>query len=83
MAIELDPDTRKRAIASMRRYFDENMDEPIGDLKAALLLDYVLAEIAPSVYNRAIRDVQAFVEDKLADLDGVLQLEFGHWKDGR
>jgi len=71
MAIELDPDARKRAIASLRRYFDENMDEPIGDLKASLLLDFVLAEIAPGVYNRAIADAQAYFQDKIADLEGV------------
>lgn len=32
------------------------MDEEIGDLQADLLLDYVLGEIGPTVYNRAIAD---------------------------
>lgn len=56
LTIQLSPDTRKQIIASLQRYFAENMDEEIGDLQADLLLDYVLGEIGPTVYNRAIAD---------------------------
>ena len=39
MAIKLSDETRKRLISSVRRYFEENMDEAVGDLKATLLLE--------------------------------------------
>ena len=67
LPIELESDQRKRAIASIRRYFDENMDEDIGELKATLLLDFVLVEIAPSVYNLAVTEAQTYFRDKVAD----------------
>ena len=41
-AITLSDKSREQAIASLRRYVEENLDEKIGDLKAALLLDYIL-----------------------------------------
>jgi uncharacterized protein (DUF2164 family) len=80
MAIELEPDTRKQAVASIRRYFAENWDADVGDLKAGLLLDYFLKEIGPSVYNRAIGDAQVYLRDRLVDLEGACyEKEFGFW----
>lgn len=56
------------------------MDEEIGDLQADLLLDYVLGEIGPTVYNRAIADAKAYFLLKTDDLDGsCYEPEFGYW----
>ena len=41
MAIKLDKETEERLIASIQRYFDANMDDSIGDLKAGMLLDFL------------------------------------------
>ncbi len=80
MAITLEPDARKQAVASIRRYFAENWELDVGDLKAGLLLDFFLKEIGPSVYNRAIGDAQAYFRDRAADLEGTCyEKEFGFW----
>lgn len=79
MAISLPNDVRKRARESIKRYFAEKLDDDVGDLKAGLLLDFFLEEIAPSVYNRAIVDAQTYFQDKLTDLDGTCyQPEFDY-----
>jgi uncharacterized protein (DUF2164 family) len=71
---------RELAIASIRRYFDENMDEKIGDLKAALLLDYVVTELGPAIYNQAIADARKFFDERSADLAAVsYEAEFPFW----
>ncbi len=57
--IELTKPTRAAAIASVQRYFEENMTEPIGNLPAGLLLDFFIEEIGPVIYNKAITDAQA------------------------
>lgn len=81
MKIELQDEAKKRAIASLRRYFAAEMEEEIGDLKAGLLLDFILAEIGPSVYNRAIADAQTYLRDRVADLEAVCHApEFGFWE---
>jgi uncharacterized protein (DUF2164 family) len=81
MTIRIARETEQRMIASIKRYFEENSDDDIGDLKASLLLDFVLREIGPSIYNQAIGDAQAHLHEKVSDLDGSChQPEFGYWK---
>ena len=81
MAITLSQEASKQLIASIKRYFDEEMDEELGDLRAGRILDYVLKEIAPTVYNQAIADAQAYFQDKALDLDGSChEPELGYWR---
>jgi uncharacterized protein (DUF2164 family) len=78
--IELNKQARADALASLRRYFDENMSEPLGDLPAGLLLNFFLEEVGPAVYNQAIRDAQARIQQRAADLDGELYADaFQYW----
>jgi uncharacterized protein (DUF2164 family) len=70
-AIVLPDAARKQAIAALKQYFAANMDEEIGDLKAGLLLDFVLSELGPSVYNQAIADARAFFEERTSDLAAI------------
>lgn len=79
-AIELGKREREQAVASIRRYFQEELPEPIGDLPAGLLLNFILEEIGPALYNQAIADAQARMANRVADLNGELYAEeFGYW----
>jgi len=81
MSIKLQTDTTKILINSIQRFFAKNMDDEIGDLKAQLLLDFVIREIGPSIYNQAIADAQVYFQDKVEDLGGVkYEAEFDYWK---
>jgi uncharacterized protein (DUF2164 family) len=81
MAIKLSPETRKRLLASIKRYASENLDEEMGDLKAGLFLEFCVKEIGPSVYNAAIADAQAYFTNRVADLDGEChEEEHSYWK---
>jgi uncharacterized protein (DUF2164 family) len=67
------PETaRKQAITALRQYFAANMEEEIGDLKAGLLLDFILSELGPSVYNQGLADARAFFEERSNDLAAIL-----------
>ena len=80
MTITLTDDQRKQSAASIKRYFREELDQDIGELKAGLLLEFMLKEIAPTVYNGAIADAQAHLRDRVADLDGACSVpEFAYW----
>lgn len=70
MPIKLSKETRERLGASIQRYFERELEHEIGTLGAQLLLDYVLAEIGPSVYNQAIMDAQQYFQERTMDLDG-------------
>ena len=81
MTIRLQKDTERYLIGSIKRFFAENMEAGIGDLKAALVLDFCVREIGPSIYNQAIADAQEYCQEKVADLGGSrFEAEFDFWK---
>ncbi|MES2759296.1 MAG: DUF2164 domain-containing protein [Pseudomonadota bacterium] len=80
MAIKLNKDTEERLLTSLQRYCAQNFDEEIGGLKARLLLDFCLREIGPSVYNQAVQDAQAAMQEKIAEVEtNCYETEFAYW----
>lgn len=78
---QLTKEKRGDAIASIKRYFEEEIREPIGDLPAGLLLDFLVEEIGPVIYNQAIADAQARMMSRISDLSGELFAdEFQYWQ---
>jgi uncharacterized protein (DUF2164 family) len=83
MPLTLPEDAAGKAVASIKRYAADNLDQEMGDLQARLLLEFFLKEIAPSVYNAAIADAQTYFRDRVADLEGACYApEFGYWPKG-
>ncbi len=74
MPIALPDDARRAALDALQAYFRDERDEDIGTLQAGFLLDFVLAEIAPSVYNQAVRDARDRLAATVADLDADLHV---------
>ena len=84
MTIEISSESANAAIGSLQRYFAENMDEPIGSLEAGSLLSFFLKEIGPVIYNKAIADAQARLQERVAELDvEVYEEEFSYWAKAR
>ena len=82
MAIEISKERRAELVASLQRYYTDKMDDEIGNLDAEFLLDFMVKEIGPSIYNQAIRDAQAVFQDRVAELDAVcFEPEAGYWRD--
>jgi uncharacterized protein (DUF2164 family) len=80
VTIGLSIQARGDAIASIQRYFERNMPEPIGELPAGLLLNYFMEEIGPAIYNQAVSDAQTRLHQRVADLDGELyEKAFQYW----
>ncbi len=78
--IELSKQARANAVASLKRYFEKNMPEPLGDLPAGLLLNFILEDIGPAIYNQAIVEAQARMQLRVSDLTGELYAEeFQYW----
>lgn len=84
--MKLNEETRAALLPSLKRYAEEDLEIVIGDLKAQLLLDYIVEEIGPSIYNEAIQDARAFFFDKIEDLEVTCyEPELPYWdkRDGR
>ena len=81
MAIDISAEQRKQAIASIERYFRENMDERIGNIAAGGLLGYFLEELGPIVYNKAVADVQERLQARVSEVGiEVHEDEFAYWR---
>ena len=82
MTIALSEETADKIVASLKRYFREQHEEELGDLQARLLLDFIMKDVAPSIYNIAIADAQTYLRDRVADLEGAcFEPEFGYWRE--
>ena len=80
MTIELPNAAQQAAIASIQRYFQQHMDEPIGNITAGALLGFFLEEIGPLVYNKAVADVQQRLQARIQEIDlEVYEDEFQYW----
>ncbi|MEO3690705.1 DUF2164 domain-containing protein [Roseateles paludis] len=69
MAIELDREARAEAVRSIERYFEQELDQRIGNIAAGSLLAYFLEEIGPLVYNQAVAQVQERLLERVQELD--------------
>jgi uncharacterized protein (DUF2164 family) len=70
MRIRLSDDRRGNLLRALQSYFDDNFDEPLSVFRAEGLLDFLLAELGPTVYNQGVRDACAAMQEKLLDLEG-------------
>ena len=70
MRIQLSPQRRTALIRSLRGYFEEEFDETLSDFRAEGLLDFLVRELGPPVYNQGVRDAHAYIQEKLGDLEG-------------
>jgi uncharacterized protein (DUF2164 family) len=81
MAIELNKETRAQALASIERYFLINLDTKIGNIATGALLNFMLEEIGPSIYNQAVADVQERLQARVAEVDLEVHVdEFQYWQ---
>jgi uncharacterized protein (DUF2164 family) len=81
MTVDISKEARQEALASIERYFRENMEEPIGNVAAGGLLGFILEEIGPLVYNKAVADVQERLQMRISELDiEIHEDEFPYWR---
>jgi uncharacterized protein (DUF2164 family) len=80
VSIELSREARAQALTSIERYFNENMEQRIGNIAAGALLAFFLEEIGATVYNKAVAEVQERMQARVLELDiEVHEEEFQYW----
>jgi uncharacterized protein (DUF2164 family) len=73
--IELKSEMRERLQNTLKQYALEELETDIGDLKASLMLDYILEQLGPAIYNQALADMQYQLSLKITDAIDVLVKE--------
>ncbi|MBA2176767.1 DUF2164 domain-containing protein [Halobacillus locisalis] len=72
----LKKEEKEYMIARIQEYFELERDESIGELAADQMLDYMVKEIGPFLYNKGIYDARQMLEQKVMNIDeDLLSLE--------
>ena len=71
MAIQLSKQEIEAIVPSLRKYFKEELELELSEMRAKFVLDYFLKEIAPFAYNKGVKDAESFFRAKIEDLPAV------------
>ena len=83
MAVQFSDEAKMQAGASLQRYCSEELDIELSVIQGTMLLNFILAEIAPTAYNAGVAAAEAFLRDRLADLQATCyEPEFAYWPKG-
>lgn len=70
--IKLPKEEKDQIIASVQHYFEEERSETIGNLAAEQLVDFLVQQLGPYIYNKAISDARQMLVQKLTSIDEEL-----------
>ena len=74
--IEFTKDEKKVIISKIQLYFNEELDQEIGQFDAEFLLDFFSEEVGAYYYNRGLYDAQTILESKLQSItDAFYEIE--------
>jgi uncharacterized protein (DUF2164 family) len=83
MDIKLSPDTEKRLHSAIQRFVVEEYGESVGELGAGTFLVFCLKELGPAIYNQAVADAQACLQERVTDLENIcFAEETSYWDKG-
>ena len=69
--IKLTKEQRTDMVSSVKKYFEQERGEEIGDLGAGLLLDFVIDKLAPEFYNQGVSDSSKYMNDRVEDMMSI------------
>ncbi|MBW7473890.1 DUF2164 domain-containing protein [Paenibacillus oenotherae] len=72
ISIKLPKEEKDAIINSVQAYFEEERSETIGALAAEQLIDFMIQELGPYVYNKAIADSRQLITEKTAQIEDEL-----------
>jgi len=67
--IKISNDKKKIFIAEIKDFFLKEFEQELGDLRADIVLDFMLEKIGPDIYNTAVNDSRKWFRERFEDLD--------------
>ncbi|MDQ0088537.1 uncharacterized protein (DUF2164 family) [Paenibacillus anaericanus] len=83
MSIKLPKEQKAEIINNIQAYFEEERSESIGELGADQLIDFMIQELGPHMYNKAIEDSRKLITEKMNQIDDelyTLEKPIKNWK---
>jgi len=72
MLLKLPKEIKDEIINNVKNFFDEERSETIGDLGADQLIDFMIKELGPHIYNKAITDARNLIQEKTSQIEDEL-----------
>ncbi len=67
----LSKEKREEMISAIKYYFKKERDESLGDLAAALILDFFMEKLAVEFYNQGVFDAHKYMSDSIDEMLGI------------
>jgi uncharacterized protein (DUF2164 family) len=71
MSLDLTKEEFEQVIPSVQKFFREELDQELSEMRARFLLEYFQKEIAPLAYNKGVKDAEQYFRTKTEDLTGI------------
>jgi len=65
-------DEKSELVKQIQIYFEDELDQKIGQFPATFLLDFFTESVGPYYYNRALQDAQDVLEERMDTLRDAL-----------
>ncbi len=74
--IKFPADEKEHLVKKIQFYFDQELEQELGQFDAEFLLDFFAEEVGSFFYNRGLYDAQAFIEKKIESItEEIYELE--------
>lgn len=70
-SIELSDVLKKDAVEGIKQFFLQQRDEELSDFQATAVLEFILADIGPYIYNQALEDAHTLMGNQIEELYGL------------
>ena len=70
--IEFSNEEKETVVLRIKLYFEQELNQDIGQFDAEFLLDFFSKEVGPRFYNQGLRDARAVLDTKLENIDDAL-----------
>lgn len=70
--VKLPKEQKAEIIQSVQAYFEEERSEQLGELGADQLVDFMIKELSPYIYNQAVADARKLTGEKMNQLEDEL-----------
>ena len=66
--INLTKEKEEKMVEALKKYFEMERNEELGDLASRMMLDFIVEELADEFYNQGVYDSYTFMSDRCEDL---------------
>jgi uncharacterized protein (DUF2164 family) len=70
--IKIQREHKLQVTSSIQDYFETELSSEIGQLASENLLDFMLKELSPHIYNQALADARKMIEQKMISIEEEL-----------